>query len=117
MLSHIGYMTVTQKTARKVYYGDELTSQEEEQIKRLPERALALLEDIPRIDDVKAIIKYHDKRFDGGGIPHDGLAGDAIPIGARVLKVALDYDRYESRLRESAAAIRQALRTTGANAG
>jgi hypothetical protein len=41
---------------------------------------------------VAAIIRYQEKRFDGSGVPHDGVHGTDLPLGARILKVALDFD-------------------------
>lgn len=37
------------------------------------------------------LIRSHHERFDGAGFP-DGLSGLAIPLGARVLALANDYD-------------------------
>jgi HD-GYP domain-containing protein (c-di-GMP phosphodiesterase class II) len=36
---------------------------------------------------VAPIVKHHHERFDGGGYP-DGLAGEAIPLAARIIAVA-----------------------------
>lgn len=41
------------------------------------------------------IIRHHHERWDGRGYP-DGLAGDAIPIGARIIAVADVYDAMTS---------------------
>ncbi|MCX7165411.1 MAG: response regulator [Rhodocyclales bacterium] len=40
---------------------------------------------------VASIIRAHHERFDGQGFP-DGLQGAFIPLGARILSVANDYD-------------------------
>jgi HD-GYP domain-containing protein (c-di-GMP phosphodiesterase class II) len=40
-------------------------------------------------------IHHHHERFDGSGYP-DSLAGDAIPIGARVLAVTDAFDAMTS---------------------
>ena len=40
-------------------------------------------------------IRYHHERCDGSGYP-DGLAGDAIPIGARIVAVADVFDALTS---------------------
>ena len=37
------------------------------------------------------LLRSHHERFDGAGFP-DGLAGEAIPLGARILALANDYD-------------------------
>ena len=37
------------------------------------------------------IAKYHHERFDGGGYP-DGLAGEQIPIEAKIVAVADMFD-------------------------
>ena len=41
--------------------------------------------------DVEATIRGHHERYDGTGYP-DGLAGDGIPLGARILLVADVFD-------------------------
>ena len=40
---------------------------------------------------VEAMIKHHHENFDGTGYP-DGLAGDQIPVGARIIMVADTID-------------------------
>jgi HD-GYP domain-containing protein (c-di-GMP phosphodiesterase class II) len=37
------------------------------------------------------LVRHHHERWDGGGYP-DGLAGEAIPLGARILAVADTFD-------------------------
>ncbi|HEX7119896.1 MAG TPA: HD domain-containing phosphohydrolase [Longimicrobiales bacterium] len=49
--------------------------------------ALRLLEGIALPGAVRAAIRHHHERWDGGGYP-DGRAGPAIPLGARILAVA-----------------------------
>lgn len=39
------------------------------------------------------IIRHHHERWDGNGFP-DGLDGEAIPLGARILAVANDFDSF-----------------------
>ncbi len=41
--------------------------------------------------DVEAMIRHHHENFDGTGYP-DGLAGDEIPVGARIIMVADTID-------------------------
>jgi HD-GYP domain-containing protein (c-di-GMP phosphodiesterase class II) len=46
----------------------------------------------PEFDDLRAWVHSHHERPDGSGYPR-GLAGDAIPLEARILAVA---DAYEA---------------------
>jgi putative two-component system response regulator len=41
------------------------------------------------------VVRYHHERWDGSGYP-DGLAGDAIPLGARIFAVADSLDAITS---------------------
>lgn len=45
---------------------------------------------------VAILIRHHHEAIDGSGYP-DGLAGDAIPLGARLLRVADSYDAMTTR--------------------
>ncbi|MFN8215846.1 MAG: HD-GYP domain-containing protein [Solirubrobacterales bacterium] len=42
-----------------------------------------------------AMVRHHHERFDGGGYP-EGLAGEEIPIGARIIAVADTFDAVTS---------------------
>ena len=46
-------------------------------------------------DELTAIVRHHHERLDGTGYP-DGLAGDEIPLGARILAVADTFDAITS---------------------
>jgi HD-GYP domain-containing protein (c-di-GMP phosphodiesterase class II) len=45
---------------------------------------------IPGSHAMAAIIRHHHERADGGGYP-DGLSGEQIPLGSRILAVAEAY--------------------------
>jgi putative nucleotidyltransferase with HDIG domain len=50
----------------------------------------------PLLDaETVAMVRGHHERIDGGGYP-DGLAGEAIPLGARIIAVADAYDAMTS---------------------
>lgn len=57
----------------------------------LGERALIALEGI---GCATGMIRSHHERFDGGGFP-DGLAGEDIPLGARIVAVADEFDALQ----------------------
>lgn len=56
-----------------------------------PEIGHAILKDVSFMREAAQIVLCHEERFDGNGYPR-GLAGDAIPLGARLFTVidALD---------------------------
>jgi putative two-component system response regulator len=50
-----------------------------------------LVREMRTLDEVRPIIRHHHERFDGSGYP-DGLKGEAIPLGARIMAVVDVYD-------------------------
>jgi len=63
-----------------------LNNPEWERMYQHPIIGAQILEPLPRLAGAAAIVRHHHERYDGTGYP-DGLAGDAIPIGARILTV------------------------------
>lgn len=49
-----------------------------------------IMEPLPRLAGAATIVRHHHERYDGAGYP-DGLAGEAIPLGARILAVVDAY--------------------------
>jgi len=67
--------------------------------------------------DIAAIVLHHHERYDGLGYP-DGLAGPAIPLGARIMAVADSFDAITStRVYRDAKSVPEALRILADNAG
>lgn len=62
--------------------------------KRHPVRGETALMPLDHLRGVAALIRAHRERFDGYGYP-DGISGLAIPLGARILAVASDYDSLQ----------------------
>jgi response regulator RpfG family c-di-GMP phosphodiesterase len=52
---------------------------------------------VGKSENVGIILKHQNHRWDGAGNP-DGIGGRDIPIGSRILRVALDFDRYTSHV-------------------
>jgi putative two-component system response regulator len=50
-----------------------------------------LVREMRTLDGVRPIIRHHHERFDGSGYP-DGLKGEEIPLGARIMAVVDVYD-------------------------
>jgi putative nucleotidyltransferase with HDIG domain len=68
-----------------------LTPAERAIIERHAAAGAELLHDVEFPWDVLPMIRHHHERWDGAGYP-DGMAGDAIPLSARMLCVADVYD-------------------------
>jgi HD-GYP domain-containing protein (c-di-GMP phosphodiesterase class II) len=49
-----------------------------------------IVETIPGSVRVSKFVRHHQERFDGSGYP-DGLRGEDIPLGARIIAVAEAY--------------------------
>ena len=73
-----------------------LTEEEYELIKAHTVIGADILKNITIIDHVADIAKYHHERYDGHGYP-EGLAGEAIPIHARIVAMADSYDAMSSK--------------------
>jgi putative nucleotidyltransferase with HDIG domain len=72
-----------------------LTEQERALVRKHPEIGSEILRHIDFLDEAKAVVRHHHERWDGGGYP-DGLAGEAIPIHARVFALADTLDALTS---------------------
>ncbi|MEM5530034.1 HD domain-containing phosphohydrolase [Gammaproteobacteria bacterium AS21] len=94
MLALVGYICLPDELLDKIANGQLLTQEQEEQYLKHSEVGYQLIKKIPRLDDIANVIKFQNKHYDGTGFPEDELAGKDIPIGARVLKLALDYERF-----------------------
>jgi len=60
------------------------------QMRRHSEVGAQILAPIRRLEGAAKIVRHHHERYDGAGYP-DGLVGEAIPLGARVLTVVDSY--------------------------
>ncbi len=62
------------------------------------ESRLKLISDVPDLEDVAVLIRYQHENFNGSGF-FDGLSGDKIPLGSRILAVANAYDEVVSGMK------------------
>lgn len=72
-----------------------LSDEEMSQVKRHPLLGAELLDVSYAFDEVREIILTHHERWDGTGYPA-GLAGEEIPLLARIVAVAETYDALTS---------------------
>ncbi len=69
----------------------DLTPDEKSDIRQHPIKGVRLIEPLSFSHDVVSAIRHHHERWDGKGYP-DGLAGESIPLLARIITLADSYD-------------------------
>jgi putative nucleotidyltransferase with HDIG domain len=93
LLHDVGKLMVPAEVLNKP---GKLDDEEWALVRRHPSAGVELLADIEFPWDVRPIVESHHERWDGTGYPH-GLAGDAIPLTARVVCIADVYDALTSQ--------------------
>src|SRR5256886_15818877 len=68
-----------------------LSPEEFEHVKQHVVIGSQILAPLPHLEHIIAMVRSHHERWDGTGYP-DGLRGDEIPLGGRVIAVAEVYD-------------------------
>ncbi len=86
-LHDIGKIGVPDAILRKP---SPLTAEEWTLMRQHPVIGAQILMRVQRLQKVALIVRHHQEKFDGSGYP-DGLAGEAIPLGARILSVVDAY--------------------------
>ncbi|MCU6433523.1 response regulator [Undibacterium sp. Jales W-56] len=89
-IGKIGFSDEMLNTPVNNMSGDELGEYHKHTVRA--EQLLLPLEDL---QGTAKILRSQHERFDGTGFP-DGLPGDAIPLGARILALASDYDSLQT---------------------
>lgn len=92
LLHDIGKVGVDDRILRKE---SKLDDDEFEQIKKHPEIGCQILRGLANLERILPGVRNHHESFDGTGYP-DQLAGEAIPLMARILAVADSYDAMGS---------------------
>jgi response regulator RpfG family c-di-GMP phosphodiesterase len=72
-----------------------LSSEQQVELMRHAERGQQALMQIEQLKDAALLIRHHHECYDGSGYP-DHLAGLAIPLGARIISAANEYDGLTS---------------------
>ena len=69
---------------------DQLMHGDRDRYRDYPRQSEALLMTLEPMKDAARLILHHQEHWDGSGFP-DRLKGEAIPFGARLLKLAVDF--------------------------
>ncbi len=94
LLSQIGCVILPEDVLSKIANDQPLNQEEYQLYAQHPCVGSDLLGKIPRMEEIAESILYQEKNFDGTGVPRDAIKGQSIPLGARLLKAVLDFDRH-----------------------
>ncbi|MBE9536194.1 MAG: response regulator [Proteobacteria bacterium] len=72
-----------------------LDEEEYNEVTSHPSVGANICEPLKSLSDIIPMIKHHHERYDGTGHP-DGLAGEDIPLGARIISIADTFDAMTS---------------------
>ena len=92
LLHDIGKIGVEDKILMKPM---RLEPDEQELMRRHPIYGASILEPSAALRPLVPLVLYHHENFDGTGYP-EGLKGEEIPIGARIIIVADAYEAMTS---------------------
>jgi putative two-component system response regulator len=92
MLHDIGKIGVSEAILRKI---EPLSDEEFAEVQRHPIIGTQVLQSMRFADLVSPIVRGHHERWEGKGYP-DGLAGETIPLGARIVSLIDAYDAMTS---------------------
>jgi putative nucleotidyltransferase with HDIG domain len=114
LLHDVGKIEVRREVLNKP---GPLTDSEFDEIKQHTLVGAQMVEQVARFGKVHQLVRWSHERWDGEGYP-DGLAGVAIPLGARVICVCDAYDAMVSnRPYRKAMSSREALGELRLSAG
>lgn len=92
MLHDLGKVGIREKV---LFKKGKLVKSEFEKIKMHPQIAVDILRPIHFLRDVIPWILHHHERWDGGGYP-DGIKGEDIPMGSRIIAITDVYQALSS---------------------
>src|SRR5258705_830503 len=92
LLHDLGKIAVPERILRKA---GPLTDEEWEVMRRHPLTGAQIVAPLQFFADGALIVRHHHERHDGSGYP-DGLSGETIPMGSRIVAIADVYDALTS---------------------
>jgi len=114
LLHDVGKIGIPDRILRKP---GRLTEDEFAVVKQHVALGDSIVRDLPDLDEIRVAIRHHHERWDGDGYLH-GLAGDEIPLLARIIAVGDSFSAMTtSRPYRKALSTEEALRRLGDAAG
>ncbi|MCA9017987.1 MAG: HD domain-containing protein, partial [Planctomycetaceae bacterium] len=92
LLHDIGKIELPENLLSKPY--DKLLPAEQRQVQNHAVLGERIAQMVPSLEKAAVLIRHHHERFNGTGYP-DGLKGEEIPLGSRIICVADYYDHLQ----------------------
>lgn len=92
-LHELGKIRIPEKTLNKPLL--KLSSAEMKEYRNYPLQGFSLLASLDQLNDVSQLIRAHCEFFNGKGFPLK-LAGNAIPLGSRIIAISMHYFTYRN---------------------
>lgn len=92
LLHDIGKIGVSEQILNKP---GRLTPEEFMEIKKHPDMGVRIIAEVPFLKSLVPLVRHHHEFYNGKGYP-EGLSGENIPLGARILAVADAYEAMTS---------------------
>jgi CheY-like chemotaxis protein len=96
MVSQLGWIQVSPETCQRVYRGEALSADEQDLVNRTPGVALDLLDGIPHLDPVRAILAHLLALRTQRARPEPSDVSAEAARAASILELCLEFDLHES---------------------
>lgn len=96
LLSQIGCVALPEETLTKVYRRQELSAVEQQTYDRHPQIARALLEHIPRLEEIATIVAHQNDLYSDHSDARGRRQDSNFILECSILKLALDWDELLS---------------------
>jgi hypothetical protein len=106
----LGMTTVPDEVLTKT---EPLTNEEWNLIRTHPERSAEMLGESPLYEHARDIVRAHHEHLDGSGYPN-GLSGEEVPLGARILVACQAYLEIQPGLPDGASPLDRLRAHSGA---
>jgi CheY-like chemotaxis protein len=104
-LSQLGVLSLDEETRHDLERGSPLRGDASAAVEEVPNESAELLAGIPRLEGPRTLLAHQSRAFEP---TREGYAG--TPMGARILRIALDFELLQGRGVPSAAALEQMRR-------
>lgn len=98
LLAPVAYFMISENILAKIRKGILLINEEKSLVEKSMKNGGEAISRIPRMKDVLEVISCQFKNYDGSGFPEElQLREKEIPLGARILRIAVDFDFHVSK--------------------